>query len=71
MAHAPHPVEKVWSHLKRSLANLAAGTATHLATLARTRLKKMQYTPRTPRRIRQRNRTLTTRTKPTLILQEL
>jgi putative transposase len=45
-AYAPelNPVEKVWSHLKRSLANLAAGTATNLARLAKTRLKKMQYT---------------------------
>lgn len=45
-AYAPelNPVEKVWSHLKRSLANLAAGTVTNLATLAKTRLKKMQYT---------------------------
>lgn len=44
-AYAPelNPVEKVWSHLKRSLANLAAGTATNLAQLAKTRLKKMQY----------------------------
>ena len=45
-AYAPelNPVEKVWSHLKRGLANLAAGTVTNLATLAKTRLKKMQYT---------------------------
>jgi transposase len=45
-AYAPelNPVEKVWSHLKRSLANLAAGTVTNLAKLAKTRLKKMQYT---------------------------
>ena len=44
-AYAPelNPVEKVWSHLKRSLANLAAGTATNLARLAKTRLKRMQY----------------------------
>lgn len=46
-SYAPelNPVESVWSHLKRSLANLAAGTITHLATLARTRLKRMQYVP--------------------------
>ena len=44
-AYAPelNPVEKVWSHLKRSLANTAAGTATNLARLAKTRLKRMQY----------------------------
>jgi DDE superfamily endonuclease len=45
-SYAPelNPVESVWSHLKRSLANLAAGNATHLARLAKNRLKKMQYT---------------------------
>ena len=44
-SYAPelNPVESVWSHLKRSLANLAAGTITHMATLARTRLKRIQY----------------------------
>jgi hypothetical protein len=35
------PVESVWSHLKRSLANLAAGTITRLANLAKIRLKEM------------------------------
>lgn len=46
-SYAPelNPVESVWSHLKRSLANLAAGTITRMATLARTRLKRMQYVP--------------------------
>lgn len=45
-SYAPelNPVESVWSHLKRSLANLAAGNVTHLARLAKNRLKKMQYT---------------------------
>lgn len=45
-SYAPelNPVESVWSHLKRGLANLAAGTITRLAGLAKTRLKKMQYT---------------------------
>lgn len=45
-SYAPelNPVESVWSHLKRSLANLAAGNITHLAGLAKNRLKKMQYT---------------------------
>jgi putative transposase len=44
-SYAPelNPVESVWSHLKRSLANLAAGTITRMSTLARTRLKRMQY----------------------------
>lgn len=46
-SYAPelNPVESVWSHLKRSLANLAAGTIIHMAVLARTRLKRMQYLP--------------------------
>jgi transposase len=46
-AYAPelNPVEAVWSHLKRSLANLAACTLDQLTALIRTRLKKMQYRP--------------------------
>lgn len=46
-SYAPelNPVESVWSHLKRSLANLAAGTIIRMSTLARTRLKRMQYVP--------------------------
>jgi hypothetical protein len=46
-SYAPelNPVESVWSVLKRSLANLAAGTITRMSTLARTRLKRMQYVP--------------------------
>ena len=46
-SYAPelNPVESVWSHLKRSLANLAAGTIIRMATLARARLKRMQYMP--------------------------
>lgn len=46
-SYAPelNPVESVWSHLKRSLANLAAGTIMRMAELARTRLKRMQYVP--------------------------
>ena len=40
-----NPVESVWSHLKRSLANLAAGTITHMATLARTRLNACSTYP--------------------------
>ena len=38
-----NPAEGVWAHLKKSLANLAAGTTDELAAKARTRLKKMQY----------------------------
>ena len=46
-AYAPelNPVEAVWSHLKRSLANLAKRGIGELTTLVRTRLKRMQYRP--------------------------
>jgi putative transposase len=46
-AYAPelNPVEAVWAHLKRSLANLAKKTLDELARLVKTRLKKMQYRP--------------------------
>ena len=44
-AYAPelNPVEKVWSVMKRSLANLSARTATALAAMVKNRLKRMQY----------------------------
>ena len=35
----------MWSHLKRSLANLAKRDISQLTALARTRLKRMQYRP--------------------------
>jgi hypothetical protein len=38
-------VEGIWSHLKRSLGNLGARTTDELATLVKTRLKRMQYRP--------------------------
>jgi transposase len=41
-----NPVEAVWSHLKRSLANLAKRNLSQLAALVKTRLKQMQYRPR-------------------------
>jgi putative transposase len=46
-AYAPelNPVEAVWSHLKRSLANLAKRNLTQLTALVKTRLKRMQYRP--------------------------
>jgi putative transposase len=46
-AYAPelNPVEAVWSHLKRSLANLAKRNLGQLATLIKSRLKRMQYRP--------------------------
>jgi putative transposase len=44
-AHELNPVELVWSHLKRSLANLAKRNIGQLTALVRTRLKRMQYRP--------------------------
>jgi transposase len=46
-AYAPefNPVEGVWSHLKKSLANLAVRTAGQLGAIVKTRLKRMQYRP--------------------------
>nr|WP_329282517.1 transposase [Streptomyces sp. NBC_01451] len=43
--YAPHlnPVEGLWAHIKRSLANLAARTLNELETLLRRRLKALQY----------------------------
>jgi putative transposase len=35
----------VWSHLKRSLANLAKRTIDQLARIIKTRLERMQYRP--------------------------
>ena len=40
-----NPVESVWSHLKRSLANLAKRDVTQLTALVKTRLRRMQYQP--------------------------
>ncbi|RFC78427.1 transposase [Streptomyces sp. AcE210] len=40
-----NPVEGVWSHLKRSLANLTKHSLDQLTALAKTRLKRMQYRP--------------------------
>ena len=44
-AHELNPVELVWSHLKRSLANLAKRNLPQLTALVKTRLKRMQYRP--------------------------
>ena len=49
-AHELNPVEPVWSHLKRSLANLAKRNLAQLTALVKTRLKRMQYRP-PPRRV--------------------
>jgi putative transposase len=40
-----NPVESVWSHLKRSLANLAKRDIAQLTALVKTRLRRMQYQP--------------------------
>jgi transposase len=40
-----NPVEAVWSHLKRSLANLTKRNIGQLTALVKTRLKRMQYRP--------------------------
>jgi putative transposase len=40
-----NPVEAVWSHLKRSLANLVKQNIDQLTALVKTRFKRMQYRP--------------------------
>ncbi|MES9602945.1 MULTISPECIES: transposase [Actinomadura] len=40
-----NPVESVWAHLKRSLANLAKHAIDQLMTLIKTRLKRVQRRP--------------------------
>src|SRR3954449_5206815 len=44
-AHELNPVEPVWSHLKRSLANLTRHNLSELSALVKTRLRRMQYRP--------------------------
>src|SRR3954471_24635732 len=44
-AHELNPVESVWSHLKRSLANLTKHTIAELTAPVKTRLRRMQYRP--------------------------
>jgi transposase len=44
-AHELNPVESVWAHLKRSLANLTKHTIAELTALVKTRLKRLQYRP--------------------------
>jgi hypothetical protein len=44
-AHELNPVELVWSHLKRSLADLAKRKLAQFTTLVKTRLRRMQYRP--------------------------
>ncbi|MFC4584472.1 transposase [Sphaerisporangium corydalis] len=40
-----NPVEAVWAHMKKSLANLTTRTLDQLADLVKNRLKRMQYRP--------------------------
>ncbi len=46
-SYAPelNPTEGLWSHVKRSIANLAACTIDQLAAIVRSRLKSIQYRP--------------------------
>ena len=44
-AHELNPVEPVWAHLKRSLANLTKHTIAELTALVKARLRRMQYRP--------------------------
>jgi transposase len=44
-AHELNPVEPVWIHLKRSLANLTKHTIAELTVLVNARLRRMQYRP--------------------------
>ncbi|MFF3390224.1 transposase [Streptomyces sp. NPDC002669] len=48
-AYSPdlNPVEGIWAHLKRSLANLTVGALDRLEALVRHRLKHLQYRPDT------------------------
>jgi hypothetical protein len=43
--HHGQPTEPVWSHLKRSLANLAKRNLAQLTALIKTRLRHIQYQP--------------------------
>jgi putative transposase len=44
-AYAPdlNPVEMLWSHLKRSIGNLAVAGIDHLQAIIKNRLKSIQY----------------------------
>jgi len=46
-AYAPdlNPTEGVWSHVKRSVGNLAVTGVDHLAAVVKNRLKRIQYRP--------------------------
>jgi hypothetical protein len=53
-AHELNPAGPAWSHLKRSLANLAKRNLAELTALVKTRLEQMQYAPGETGRMRQR-----------------
>ena len=44
-AYELNPVEPVWSHLERSLADLAKRNLAQLTALIKTRLRRVQYRP--------------------------
>jgi len=44
-AHELNPVEPVWSHPKRSLANLAKRNLAQLTALIKARVRRMHYRP--------------------------
>jgi hypothetical protein len=44
-AHELNPVERVWAHVKRSLADLTKHSIAELTALVKTRLKRMQRRP--------------------------
>jgi len=56
-AHELNPVEPVWAHLKRSLANLTKHTITELTALVKTRLKTDAVPPRAAGRLPRQHRT--------------
>ena len=55
-AHELNPVEPVWSHLKRSLANLAKRNLAQLTALVKTRLQTDAVPARPPRRVPRQHR---------------
>jgi len=55
-AHELNPVELVWSHLKRSLANLAKRNLSQLTTLIKTRAQTDAVPARPPRRLPRQHR---------------
>ncbi len=48
MRTSPTPIEPLWAHLKRSLANVATRDLAQLTALVKTSLKPMQHRPALP-----------------------